>query len=354
MNASETARCPEKNKTPGVCYAVTRDGVELPVIDITHPAFACDVTEQELSAIIEESARNWAAVQKTPPGAVRAFAANSILVRGWVESIGTYMTGMTTYVYRLGANNLGDAFGPVDRRTASGIMPLSFRFRLRDVARLLADALDRIIANRPGRPIHLLNIGGGPSADSLNALILLNRERPDALRGTRVFIHVLDIDGEGPCFGSRALAALRAQGAPLSGVTAHLEATEYDWADTSRLRAVLDSIEPGSVLAGSSEGGLFDYGSDEQIVANLAALHDGTPADFVMVGSVVRDLNTLDPRLRPTALSNARPNIRYLGLEAFRTLVGRAGWVVGSVIDSAAHHAVSLRRQESGGRSQNG
>ena len=347
MNSSKTARCPEKNKTPGLCYAVSRDGVELPVIDITHPAFTCDVTEQELSAIIEESARNWEAVQKTPPEAVRAFAANSILVRGWVESIGTFMTGMTTYLYRLGANNLGDAFGPVDRRTAAGIMPLSFRFRLRDVARLLADALERTIANRPGRPVHLLNIGGGPSADSLNALILLHRERPDALRGTSVFIHVLDLDADGPCFGSRALAALRAQGAPLSGVTAHLEAIEYDWKDTSRLRAVLDSIEPGSVMAGSSEGGLFDYGSDEEIVANLAALRDGTPADFVMVGSVVRDLGTLDPRLRPSARSSARPNIRHLGLEAFRTLAGRAGWVIEDVIDSTAHHAVSLCRSGS-------
>jgi hypothetical protein len=346
MNSSEIARYPEKNKTPGACYAVTGDGIELPVFDITHPAFACDVTEQELSAIIDESARNWEAVQKTPPEVVRTFAANSILVRGWVESIGTFMTGMTTYLYRLGANNLGDAFaGPVDRRTASGIMPLCFRFRLRDVARLLADALERMILNRPGCPIHLLNIAGGPSADSLNALILLNRARPDALRGTRVFIHVLDVDANGPCFGSRALAALRAEGAPLSDVTAHLEAIEYDWADTTRLRAVLDSNEPGSVLAGSSEGGLFDYGSDEEIVANLAALRDGTPADFVMVGSVVRDLNTLDPRLRPSAQSSARPNIRHLGLDAFRTLVGGAGWVVENVIDSTAHHVVSLGKR---------
>jgi hypothetical protein len=333
------------NKTPGVCYAITKDGIELPVFDITHPAFACDVTEQEVSAIIDESARNWEAVRKTPPEAVRAFAANSILVRGWVESIGTFMTGMTTYLYRLGSNNLGDAFGPVDRRTASGIMPLCFRFRLRDVARLIAGALERMIANRPGRPINLLNIGGGPSADSLNALILLNRERPDALRGTPVFIHVLDVDSDGPCFGSRALAALRADDAPLSGVAAHLEAIEYNWADTSRLRAVLDSIEPGCVVAGSSEGGLFDYGSDKEIVANLATLRDGTPPDFVMVGSVVRDLNTLDSRLRPSAQSSARPNIRHLGLEAFRTLAGRAGWMVENVIDSTAHHAVSLGKR---------
>jgi hypothetical protein len=27
---------PENNKKPGVCYAVTEDGLELPVVDITH------------------------------------------------------------------------------------------------------------------------------------------------------------------------------------------------------------------------------------------------------------------------------------------------------------------------------
>jgi hypothetical protein len=339
------ARFPERNKTPGVCYAVTRDGIELPVVDITHPAFACDVSEEELSAIIEQSARNWEAVQKTPAEAVRAFADSSILVRGWVESIGTFMTGMTTYLYRLGPNNLGDAYaGPMDRRTATGIMPLSFRFRLRDVARLLASALEGLVAARPGRPIHLLNIGGGPSSDSLNALILLNRERPEALRSTRILIHVLDLDADGPFFGRRALVALLADGAPLSGLSVSMKTTEYDWADTSRLRLVLGSIEPGAVAVGSSEGGLFDYGSDEEILANLAALHDGTPSDFVLVGSVVRDVNTLDARLRPSAQSSARPNVRYLGLDAFRTLVGRECWAVASVLDSTAHHAVTLRK----------
>lgn len=345
MNPCEPARIPEKNKLPGVCYAVSGDGLELPVIDITHPAFACDVSPQELSAIIEESVRAWEAVQKTPPEVLRGLAANSLLVRGWVQSVGSFMSGMTTYLYRLGPNNLGEGYaGPVDRRTAAGIMPLSFRFRLRDVARLIADGLALALAARPGCPVHLLNIAGGPSADSLNALILLHKEHPEWLAGRPISIQVLDLDRDGPQFGLRALAALLADGAPLAGLTASLDPVEYNWADASRLRLVLDGIEPGAAAVGSSEGGLFDYGSDEQIVANLAALRDGAPADFVMVGSVVRDLNTLDPRLRATAQSSGRPLIRYLGLEAFRALARHAGWVVDRVIDSVAHHAVSLRK----------
>ena len=30
----------EKNKVPGVSYALTTKGVELPIVDVTHPAFA--------------------------------------------------------------------------------------------------------------------------------------------------------------------------------------------------------------------------------------------------------------------------------------------------------------------------
>ncbi|HWR53067.1 MAG TPA: hypothetical protein VN428_18290 [Bryobacteraceae bacterium] len=345
MTPCETVRIPEKNKVPGVCYAVTADGLELPVIDITHPAFACDVSPQEVSAIIDESVRAWEAVQKTPPEVLRDLVANSLLVRGWVQSVGTFMSGMTTYLYRLGPNNLGQGYaGPIDRRSATGIMPLSFRFRLRDVARLIADALAPALAAHPGSPVHLVNIAGGLSADSLNALIVLNKEHPECVRGRPISIQVLDLDREGPQFGSRALAALLADGAPLAGLSATLDAVEYNWADASRLRQVLDGIEPGAAAVGSSEGGLFDYGSDEQIVANLAALREGTPPEFVMVGSVVRDVNTLDPRLRATVQPGARPLIRYLGLDAFRPLARQAGWAIERVIDSVAHHAVSLRK----------
>jgi hypothetical protein len=339
------ATVPETNKKPGVCYAVTNDGIELPVIDITHPAFACEVSPQQLSAIVEEAVRSMEAVTKMPVEARRSLAASSILARGWMQAAGTFMTGIMTYLNRLGPDNLGDGYAsPIDRRMAAGLAPLSFRFRLRDVARLIADALAPALAARQRRPVHLLNIGGGPAADSLNGLILLNKEHPEWLQDRPISIPVLDVDAEGPAFGARALAALLADGAPLAGVAATLDHTFYDWADPSALKSVMDRIEPGAVAAGSTEGGLFDYGSDEQIVANLTALRDGTPEDFVMTGSVVRNSATLDPRLAMTENAPWMPTIRYLGLEAFRALARRAGWVVDRALESAMHYAVSLKK----------
>jgi hypothetical protein len=133
-------------------------------------------------------------------------------------------------------------------------------------------------------------------------------------------------------------------GAPLAGFDVTFRHVEYRWSDVTRLRETLAGI--GEMGAGvcSSEGGLFDYGSDEDIVGNLTVLRDGTPADFVVVGSVVRDTATLDPRLKATTEAQGRPLIRYLGLEAFRLLAQRAGWSVDRVIDSVAHHVVGLKK----------
>ncbi len=300
----------------------------------------------DLSALIDQSVRDLATVKNTPPEVLRAILPQSVLARGWVQSVGSFMTGMITYLNRLGPENLGDGYASaIDRRMAAGLMPLSFRFRLRDVAGLIGHAVAQQAAAGPdGRPVCLLNIGGGPAADSLNGLILVNKEHPGRLRDHRISMTVLDLDDEGPAFGGRALSALLAEGAPLAGLDASFQYVKYDWSDVTRLRETLAGM--GEIGAGlcSSEGGLFDYGSDDEIVENLTVLHQCTPADFVVVGSVVRDAGTLDPRLTPTTEPQGRPRIRYLGLQAFRLLARRAGWSVDRVIDSVAHHAVSLKK----------
>lgn len=51
-------RIPEKNKKPGVYYALTNDGVELPVIDVTHPEFALNLSAEDLSARRERFIRD--------------------------------------------------------------------------------------------------------------------------------------------------------------------------------------------------------------------------------------------------------------------------------------------------------
>ncbi len=67
---------------------LTDDGIELPVIDITHPAFACELTREELAAVMEASVRGVEAAKKMTPEMMRAMAEKSILVRGTAQASG--------------------------------------------------------------------------------------------------------------------------------------------------------------------------------------------------------------------------------------------------------------------------
>ena len=181
--------------------------------------------------------------------------------------------------------------------------------------------------------------------DSLNALILLYKENPAQLAGRQIFIHVFDLDEEGPHFGERALAALLAEGAPLHGLQVSFEYIPYNWSKPAQLQEAIVRFDlRSSVAAGSSEGGLFEYALDEDIVSNLQVLRSCTPPDFVMVGPVVRNSQTLDPRLKNSDKIEGRPAIRFIGLEAFEKLANQAGWNIDRHLDGPMHQVVSLRQ----------
>jgi hypothetical protein len=337
------ATIPEKSKQRGVSYALTDDGIELPVIDLTHPAFAVAPSPAELAELgaqfvreSERRARLPATIQRV---LLRIVLRRSVLGRALMAAEGSFLDGMSTYLMKLGPDNLGSGYAvTVDRRIAASLPALSMRMRLRDVSRMLADGLAPALAAAPGRPCHLLNIAGGPSADTLNALILLHRERAEVLAGRELRIHVLDVDEAGPAFGARALAALRTEGAPLHGLAIEMRHVRYDWGAASRLREVLGALGEEAVMAVASEGGLFDYGSDEAVVENLGALAEGSPASAVVVGSVTR---ADGPLARAHASSVAtRPRT----LEAFSALARRAGWAVAKSTEGPPHRLVTLEK----------
>jgi len=154
--------------------------------------------------------------------------------------------------------------------------------------------------------------------DSLNALILV-RQREPALLDRPITVHVLDRDEAGPAFGARALAALRA-GGPLQGLDVSLRFARHDWAEVESLRRELAAFRATAVVA-SSEGALFDYGTDGAIADNLRALHEATPSDFTVVGDVVNDDELTRLIMKETDL-----RVRPLGMEGLRTLAEQTGW----------------------------
>jgi hypothetical protein len=347
-------RVPERNKKPGVVYGVSADGLELPVIDITHPAFAIDVTPDALDAMADQFVREELRRERVPLFLrrllLRFLFRRAMIGKALLGASGSFVPGMATYLMKLGPDNLGSYAAPMDRRLVAAFPPFATRVRLRDVAQLLAEGLAPALAARPGVPLHLINIAGGPSADSLNALIVLRARQPDTLASRRIHLTVLDQDTNGPLFAARALEALRAPGARLEGLDIVFRQIKYDWHDPDALRRTLDEMGVIDVIwAASSEGGLFDYGSDGAVVSNLQALASVSGANAIVAGSATRDDG---PSLAVRRGAHVATVPR--SLPAFEAIARRGGWVLDRAIAAPFSFHILLRAHGSGLMAQGG
>jgi hypothetical protein len=331
---------------PDLIYAKTSDGLDLPVIDCSNPRFAVPDDPESLAALRAEILE-WARQRRwVPPFVTRLLfrhaAQRSRLVRAIYQSDRGFLDSITTYILKLGPENLPPGFdGPIDQRAAATPHVALVRLRMQQVARLLADALAPALAAEPTTPLHLINIAGGPALDSINALIMLN-SAGTSLRARQIVIHVLDAHEEGPCFGANALAALQRPGAPLHGLAVELRHQTYDWNATQLLADLLAwfTREP-AITAASSEGGLFEYGSDEAIVANLEVLASAPVGVKFVAGSV-----TSDNPLRKDMISVTTFKLHPRGAAGVAALAARAGYELARNLPTLISDQVLLRLRD--------
>lgn len=318
---------PEANKKPGVCYALTPDGLELPVIDVTHPAFA----EPALSdAELREGFTRF--LKRSPfrrlPRFLRSMLFQRMMRRSLVgrcllEARNSFVSGTSTYLMKLGPGMLGDAYAqPLDRHFAQGPSLVAMRLRLHDMAHYLAEALRPALEANPQAPLQFIDIAGGPAADAWNALLLLRRHRQDLLDDHPIAIDVFDQDEAGPAFGRAAVAALCAEAAPLHGLSVAFRRLAYDWRDTAALREALAARPADTIAVASSEGGLFEYGDDAAIVANLTVLAQAGGV-LAVAGTFTSD-DHLSRKMRQDrgAATHPRP------AAAFAALAAQSGWSI--------------------------
>ena len=317
--------------TPIAAHARTADGHELPVIDVTDPRFTLADDPKAISALFDayiEAERRQARVPAfLTRWMMRLAARRSPLLRALLRPNAGFLDGLTTYVMKLGTANLPPPFdGDIDRRLTAAPQVVAMRLRLQQTAKLMAEGLEHDLIAAPGVPLHLFNIAGGPAIDSLNALILLRRAGSDAL-ARQITIQVLDVDARGPLFGANALAALRAEGGALAGVEVAFSHEPYDWNRPARLEELVrQAAARGAIIAASSEGGLFEYGSDEAIVANLKALQAGGRGARLVAGSVTRA-----DAIRRRSIAACGFKLVPRGVEGFAPLAEAAGFRVDRV-----------------------
>jgi hypothetical protein len=306
--------------------ARTREGYELPVIDLTDPRFAAPVDPAAAralhEALVESEHRRRFIPAFIMRMVMRSAARRSRLLRAVFEPQAGFLDGLSTYVMKLGADNLPPPWdSPMDRRVAASPHIGLLRLRMAQVAGFLAEGLIEHLRADAGAPLDLINIGGGPALDSLNALIRLARDHPELL-ARRVAIHVLDADRDGAAFGANALAALSAPGRPLHGRDVAWRHVPYDWNTSAPLAALVrERGAAGAIVAASSEGALFEYGDDDAIVANLAALRGGGAR--LVVGSV-----TCADQMRRRIIAASGFRLVPRGLGKFAPLAARAGFAI--------------------------
>lgn len=328
----------------GVIYARTREGFDLPVIDITNPHFTVPddpaAARRAKEAYVAEEDRRRYIPEFIMRMMLRVVASKSRLVGALLNSDAGYLDSISTYVLKLGPDNLAPPYdSPLDLRVASSPHVLLIRLRMQQVAHLMAEGLaDDLAAAGATAPLRLINIGGGTALDSINALIVLHRDRPD-LVNRPIAIEVLDANADGAFFGANALAALKAGRGPLAGLDIGMNHHDYDWDKPALLEGLVDKLaSAGAVIAASSEGALFEYGSDRAIVANLTALHAcGAGARFV-AGSV-----TVDDDINRRMIAQTGFKLVPRGIAGFAPLAAEAGFRVVKVEQAFLSEQVLLR-----------
>jgi hypothetical protein len=290
-----------------------------------------------LDAAREEERRNRRIPKFIMRWMLKSAAKRSLLLQALFGGTAPFVDGMTTYVMKLGAANLVPPYdSPMDRRAAASPQLTLLRLRTQQVARLIAEGLATELAKAAVAPLHLINIAGGPAIDSLNALIILARAHGDLLQ-RQIVVHVFDLDEAGPFFGANALAALLANDAPLAGLDIAFDHRRYDWNEPAPLGALVGELRAaGAIIAASSEGGLFEYGGDDAIVANLEALQAGNVK--LIAGSVTRS----DEARRHT-IAASRFKLIPRGLEGFAPLAARAGYRIARAETAQLSDQVLLR-----------
>ena len=163
----------ERNKRPGVSYAVSNDGLELPVLDVTHPDFACELSEQKQAAMLArflDEQRRFARCRLAASRS-RALLARSRMLR--LASRRAQLYGcMTTYVFKLGPKNLGS---PFPRSQMSVFTGISVR-RGQDMAPCSRMVCGRLVPHA-SRPLYLLT-SPGDRHHSLTQNDLARRDHP--------------------------------------------------------------------------------------------------------------------------------------------------------------------------------
>jgi hypothetical protein len=335
-----------KNKIQELSYAFTLNGVELPVLDITHPYFISCTDEKILKKLlpyVEKNAeKNAEKFNKIPDFIKKFFIKHSFAVAELiqVEDQNTFASGITTLMMKLGPKLIGKGRKRfLDRQVNKGFGALVIRMRVRDMSRCQAEALMPLLGKSPGKGLCFINIAGGAASDNINALFLIQKENPALLKNRRIEINVLDIDNFGPAFGNRCVTALKEPGGRFNELDISFRHIHYDWTSTGELEELLNERKEWLQIC-SSEGGLFEYCSDEVIIKNLNTLYSRSDDEIVIAGTLLHDAETIDAGMLAALKISSNIKPRLLGINGLKNITDNSNWKIANISEGNPRYLV--------------
>ncbi|RUT46599.1 hypothetical protein EJP82_12180 [Paenibacillus anaericanus] len=308
------------NQDQPIPYAVFENGIQFLIVDITHPLFNASIDEQAYHLSCLKSVRSIESLKKMP-----GFIRNIFVKMSNVDN--SYLSGMRTLLYKLGPDlSRGIKLGFRDKWAVKQTSFMGLRIRLRDLCRRQSELLQTQLKQFPERNLCFFNIAGGAATDSINTLILIQESDPELLKGRKIEINILDIDTFGPNFAKRCIDVLMQPGERFYGLDIAVNIIHYDWSQSEAILKM--SLErSGWIQLCSSEGGLFEYGSDSDIIENLNYFFTNSSEDARVTGSLIFDRSHVNPGyLGFTEFIGVQ--IRYLGLEGLQRILTQTSWVL--------------------------
>jgi len=316
-----------RNKIKGLSYAFTSNGIEFPVLDITHPLFIASIDEDKLKAMIrksEKSAEKTADKFVNMPVIFKKFLVKrSFIMSELLQENGenAFLTGISTLLLKLGPGLIGKGRRRfLDRLASKGIGGIVLRMRVRDMSKCQTERMIPLLTKSPEKNICFINIAGGAASDSINTLFSIQKEDPSLLRNRSIEINVLDIDTYGPAFADKCITALKAPGGRFNDLNISFRHIHYDWNNTGKIEELLSERKEWLQIC-SSEGGLYEYCSDEVIIQNLNTIYNKSADDIIIVGSLLHDIKTVDAGIIAALKISTTIKPRFLGLDGLKSII---------------------------------
>ena len=335
-----------KKKIPELSYAITINGIELAVLDITHPYFISSTDETKLKEIlskVEQTAdKNAEKFNKIPAFVKKFFAKRSFIMSELLQESNAdeYLTGISTLMLKLGPNLIGKGKKRFfDRLSSKGIGGIVLRMRVRDISIIQAEALIPLLSESPDRNLCFINIAGGAASDSINTLFLIQQMNPSLLRNRKIEINVLDIDRFGPAFADRCITALKAPEGRFYKMDVSFNHIHYDWNNTQKLKELLSERKEWLQIC-SSEGGLFEYCSEEVIIQNLNTIHENSASNIIIAGSLMHDIETIDRGAIAALKISTAIKPRFLGIDGLKSIIEKNEWNLSGIIEGNPRYLI--------------